>query len=146
APPVLGGEVEHIPPTLSLQYHFMPDSRFRPYVGAGVNYTLFSGERPDGLELDNSVGLALQAGIDVGINDNWFLNYAIRWIDIESDGTLIGQKLGTIAVDPWVFGLHLGYRFGRSEPVPVAAPPPPPPPRPPPAEPAPPPPPPPAPA
>jgi outer membrane protein len=123
APPILGGEVEHIPPTLSLQYHFMPDSRFRPYVGAGLNYTIFSGERPDGLELDNSFGLAAQAGIDVGIDDNWFVNYSVRWIDIDADATLGGQKLGTIEIDPWVFGLHVGYRFGSAAPAvaPVAA-------------------------
>jgi len=96
APPVLGGSVEHIPPTLSVQYHFMPDSRFRPYVGAGVNYTLFSNEKPSGLKLDDSFGPAFQAGIDVGINDSWFVNYAIRWIDIDADATLGGDKLGTI--------------------------------------------------
>jgi len=143
APPVLGGSVEHIPPTLSVQYHFMPDSRFRPYVGAGVNYTLFSNEKPSGLKLDDSFGPAFQAGIDVGINDSWFVNYAIRWIDIDADATLGGDKLGTIEIDPWVYSLNLGYRFGRPAPAvaaaPAAAPPPPPPP-----EPAPPPPPPPA--
>src|SRR6056297_138980 len=143
APPVLGGSVEHIPPTLSLQYHFMPDSRFRPYVGAGVNYTLFSNEKPSGLKLDDSFGPAFQAGIDVGINDNWFVNYAIRWIDIDADATLGGDKLGTIEIDPWVYSLNLGYRFGRPAPVVAAAAAEPPPPPPPPA-PAPPPPPPPA--
>ena len=132
APPILGGEVEHIPPTLSLQYHFMPDSRFRPYIGAGVNYTLFSNEEPSGLDLDNSFGLAAQAGFDYGINENWFVNYAIRWIDIDADATLGGDKLGTIEIDPWVYSLNLGYRFGRPAPVVAAAaveaaPPPPPP-------------------
>jgi outer membrane protein len=136
APSVLGGEVEHIPPTLSLQYHLMPESRFRPYVGAGLNYTIFSGEEPSGLSLDNSFGLALQAGIDVGITENWFVNGVVRWIDIDSDAELGGQKIGTIEIDPWVVGAHVGYRFGRAAPAPapvaepVAAPPPPPPPRP----------------
>ena len=134
APSVLGGEVEHIPPTLSLQYHFLPESRYRPYVGAGLNYTMFSGERPSGLNLDNSFGLALQAGIDVGITERWFVNGVVRWIDIDSDASLGGQKLGTIEIDPWVVGAHVGYRFGRPAPAPapvaaapVAAPPPPPP-------------------
>ena len=144
APALLGGEVEHIPPTLSLQYHFRPEARFRPYVGAGLNYTLFSNEEPAGLKLDDSFGLAAQAGFDYGINDNWFVNYAIRWIDIDADATLGGDKLGTIEIEPWVYSLNLGYRFGRPTPVVAAAaveaePPPPPAPAPPPPPPPPPP-------
>jgi outer membrane protein len=119
APSVLGGEVEHIPPTLSVQYHFLPDSRYRPYVGAGLNYTIFSGEKPDGLSLDNSFGLALQAGIDIGINENWFVNGVVRWIDIDSDASIGNQKIGTIEIDPWVVGAHVGYRFGRPAPAPA---------------------------
>jgi outer membrane protein len=38
------GSVKHLPPTFSFQYHFMPDSKFRPYVGLGPNYTTFFDE------------------------------------------------------------------------------------------------------
>jgi outer membrane protein len=134
------GEVEHMPPTLSLQYHFNPDGKFRPYVGAGLNYTTFSGEETAGplagssLSLDDSWGLAAQIGADYGLSENWFINAALRWIDIDSDAELDGATLGEVEIDPLVYQLQVGYRFGRPAPVaaavPVAAaaaPPPPPP-------------------
>ena len=91
-------EVDHLPPTLSLQYHFNPDGRFRPYIGAGLNYTTFSNEDTKGalagsdLELDDSWGAAGQIGADVGLNDNWFLNLAVRYIDIDSDARAGRQR------------------------------------------------------
>ncbi|MCP5466144.1 MAG: OmpW family outer membrane protein [Steroidobacteraceae bacterium] len=131
------GRVRHLPPTLSLQYHFNPDGRVRPYAGVGVNYTRFSGERPATLELDNSVGPAAQLGVDFGLNDKWFLNVSARYIDIDTDAKLGGTKLGKVEVDPFVYGLHVGYKFGKPAapaPAPVAAPVEPPPPPPPPAD------------
>jgi outer membrane protein len=117
--PAISGSVQHIPPTLSLQYHFLPDGRFRPYVGVGANYTMFSSEQPNAVELDNSFGVAAQLGADYSIGKNWFVNGVVRWIDIDADATLSGSPIGTIEVDPWVYGVHVGYRFGR--PAPVAA-------------------------
>ncbi len=142
-------EVDHLPPTLSLQYHFNPDGRFRPYIGAGVNYTTFLNEDTKGalagadLELDDSWGPAGQIGIDFGsaVNDNWFLNLAVRYIDIDSDAQLNGGELGEVEIDPIIYQAQVGYRFGKAAPVVaavaapvVAAPPPPPPPPPPPAD------------
>ena len=86
-------EVEHLPPTLSLQYHFNPDGTFRPYIGAGLNYTTFMDEKTKGalagtdLSLDDSWGMAGQVGLDYGLGENWFLNAAVRYIDIDSDAT-----------------------------------------------------------
>jgi len=139
------GEVDHLPPTLSLQYHFNPDGRFRPYIGAGLNYTTFSNEETTGalagasLELDDSWGAAGQVGADVSLNDNWFLNLVVRYIDIDTDAELNGGDLGTIEIDPFIYQAQVGYRFGKPAPVMaaapvaavVAAPPPPPPPAPP---------------
>jgi outer membrane protein OmpA-like peptidoglycan-associated protein len=142
------GETKHLPPTLSLQYHFNPAGRFRPYVGAGINFTTLFDEKTEGalagtdLDLDDSWGLAGQVGIDIGINDNWFGNFAVRYIDIDSDASLDGADIGTVEIDPFVYQAQIGYRFGRrAAPVapaavaaPVvaaaAAPPPPPPPAP----------------
>ncbi|NHA13546.1 OmpA family protein [Thioalkalivibrio sp. XN279] len=141
----ISGYVEHLPPTLSLQYHFLPESRIRPYVGAGLNYTIFSNETSNAgdLNLRGSFGPAVQAGVDIGITENIFLNGVVRWIDIDSDASLNGADIGTIEIDPIIYGIHLGYRFGRPAPVvaaaPVAAAPPPPPPAPPPPPPPPPP-------
>jgi outer membrane protein len=140
-------DIKHLPPTLSLQYHFNPDGRFRPYVGAGLNYTtLFDEGRVAGqdLDLDDSFGLAGQVGIDIGLTDNVFVNLAARYIDIDSDASLDGVDIGTVEVDPFVYQAQLGWRFGKSRAAPVAAAapvamaaaaaPPPPPPPPPPAD------------
>ncbi len=141
------GEVDHLPPTLSLQYHFNPEGTFRPYVGVGVNYTTFFSEKTKGalagldLELDDSWGAAGQIGADVALGDNWFLNGVVRYIDIDSDASLDGGDLGEVEIDPFVYQLQVGYRFGQAVPVAAAAPvaaavaaPPPPPPPPPPAD------------
>jgi outer membrane protein len=121
-------EVEHLPPTLSLQYHFNPDGTFRPYIGAGINYTTFLNEDTKGalagtdLELDDSWGAAGQIGADIGLNYNWFLNLAVRYIDIDSDAELDGGELGEIEIDPFIYQAQIGYRFGKPAPVAVAAP------------------------
>jgi len=139
------GEVDHLPPTLSLQYHFNPEGKFRPYIGAGLNYTTFFNEDTKGalagadLELDDSWGAAGQVGADVSLTGNWFLNLVVRYIDIDSDAKLDGSDLGTVEIDPFVYQAQVGYRFGKAAPVvaaaaaapvvaAVAAPPPPPPP------------------
>lgn len=111
------GDTEHLPPTLSLNYHFTPDGKFQPYIGAGVNYTTFFSESTTGalegsdLSLDDSWGLAYQVGADIVMNEKWFFNLNVRYIDFESDATLDGADLGTVEIDPWVYGLHLGFQF-----------------------------------
>jgi outer membrane protein len=141
------GNVDHLPPTLSLNWHFNPEGTWRPYIGVGLNYTMFSSEETRGplegssLKLDDSFGAAGQVGIDVGTG-NWFFNLNARYIQIESDAELDGVKLGTLDINPWVYGVHVGYKLGRPAPVaepepapaPAAAPPPPPPPPPAPAD------------
>jgi len=120
----LVGTVEHLPPTVSLQYHFMPDSVFQPYAGLGLNYTamLTSKERgalqdPLGgsLDVDDSFGLAAQLGFDYRITDQWFLNFDLRYIDIDVDTIVSVPGVGTLKtevnIDPVVYGIHLGYRF-----------------------------------
>jgi outer membrane protein len=107
------GELKHLPPTLSLQYHFNPDGRFRPYAGLGVNYTFLFDESPEALSVGNSFGPAAQLGLDVGINERWFLNLSARYIDIDGDVRLGGTNLGTVEVDPVVFGLHVGFKLGN---------------------------------
>jgi outer membrane protein len=110
-------ETKHLPPTVSLQYHFMPDARFQPYIGAGVNYTNFFSEKTMGalegtnLSLDDSWGWAGEVGADITFNEQWFMNLNVRYIDIDTDATLDGAALGSVAIDPWVYGIHLGYRF-----------------------------------
>ena len=110
------GETKQLPPTLSVQYHFKPKASVRPYVGAGINYTIFFSEKTTGalagttLSLDDSWGLAVQAGVDVDINKDWFFNADIRYINIESTAT---TALGTaeVTIDPTVISLGVGTRF-----------------------------------
>ena len=107
------GETKHLPPTLSVQYHFMPNHPVRPYIGAGLNYTIFFEEDLDGadLSLDNSFGWAAQIGVDIDLTESMFLNADVRYIDIEADAKVNSTSIGTVEIDPWVYGIHLGFRF-----------------------------------
>lgn len=110
-------EFKHLPPTLSAQYYLPLTERVRMYAGIGVNYTFVYDEKTTGdlagsdLDLDDSVGVALQLGADIDINQKWFVNLDARYIDIEADATLDGVDIGTVEVDPWLFGINVGYRF-----------------------------------
>jgi len=111
------GETKHLPPTLSVQYHFMPSNNIRPYVGLGLNYTTFFSEKTTGalsgtsLKLDDSWGLAGQLGVDIDVASNWFVNVDVRYINIETDATVNGVGIGTVEINPWVVGLNIGTRF-----------------------------------
>lgn len=106
------GSVDHLPPTLSVNYHFPTDTAWTPYLGLGVNYTTFSDEssRLGDLELDSSWGLAVQAGVDYAISDRDAFRANIRWIDIDSDVTLNGADVGTAEIDPII----LTFAYVRS--------------------------------
>lgn len=111
------GQTKHLSPTLTVQYHFMPENKFKPYVGLGVNYTTFFDETTDGpfegldLKLGDSWGLAYELGIDFMLNDTWLLNFSIRYIDLETHARLECQSLGNVVVDPSLYSVNLGRRF-----------------------------------
>ncbi|QPF72325.1 OmpW family protein [Roseateles sp. DAIF2] len=113
------GSLKHLPPTLSLQYHFAPSATFRPYVGAGINYTRFSSVNFDPAVQaalapsikKNSYGLSLQAGADIEIAKNLYLNVDIKKVKIDTDVSSKGSKVGSFKVDPVLFGIGLGMRF-----------------------------------
>ena len=108
------GSLRHLPPTLTVQYHFAPTAAFRPYVGAGVNYTRFSSVRlPDGVGIDkNSFGGALQLGVDIPLPyKNLSLNFDVKKVYIKTDVSAAGAKIGSFKVDPVLFGVGLGWRF-----------------------------------
>ncbi|MYM95050.1 OmpW/AlkL family protein [Duganella vulcania] len=108
------GTFKHLPPTLLLQYHFVNSTPFKPYLGAGVNYTTMS--KVDllggkgGLEHD-SFGLALQAGVDYAIDKKWSLNFDVKKAQIRSDVFISGAKVSRVKVDPLMVGVGVGYRF-----------------------------------
>ena len=107
------GTLKHLPPVLSLQYHFLPEGQIRPYVGAGINYTRFSSvDLPAGFTIEkNSFGPSLQVGVDIEVAKNVFLNLDVKKTYIRTDLKANGTKLGTIKVDPVLFGIGVGYRF-----------------------------------
>jgi len=118
---IIGADV--LPPTLTLQYHFRPDSNIRPYAGVGINYTHFYNEKVTGgldapgakVKMDSSWGLAVQAGVDVDINKDWFINFDVKYIDIETTARFTNTTVGRAAVDvdlkPLVFGIGIGTTF-----------------------------------
>lgn len=113
--------VEQLPPTLSVQWHFMPDAKVRPYVGAGISYVMFSGEKNkypedfDPIRIGDEFTWSVQAGMDIALGDTWFVNLAIRYIDltvtVESyDEGGVYEKLD-LPVDPFVYALNIGRKF-----------------------------------
>jgi outer membrane protein len=108
------GSTRHLPPIVSLQYHFIPEGTFRPYVGVGVNYTHFFDEKLDNgakLQLSDSWGAAFQAGLDVVIDEHWTVGSDVRYAKINSDVRIAGSKVGSVDVDPTIYSINLGYRF-----------------------------------
>ncbi|MCK5749846.1 MAG: OmpW family protein [Oricola sp.] len=113
-----------LPPTLTLQYHFNPAGKLRPYAGVGVNWTIFYSDGasnalvdaigPTTVHLDDSVGVAFQAGVDFDLTDRWFVNLDVKYIDIDTTATLnTGGSINTVDVeiDPIVAGVGVGLRF-----------------------------------
>lgn len=110
------GETKHLPPTFSVQYYFNPQSKVRPFVGLGLNYTtFFSSKTIDGLggdlDLDDSFGLAAQVGIDYDLDEKWFLTADVRYINIETTATNSAAGTTDVEINPTVVSVGLGYKF-----------------------------------
>ncbi len=129
------GETKHLPPTLLAQYHFMDKQQaFRPFVGHGLNYTLFFSEKVSpaltdvlvatgaasagdkvSLHLDDSVGLAVQAGFNYRLNDNWGVHAMVAWADIDTDAEVringTNVQSAKVNIDPMIFMLGARYSF-----------------------------------
>jgi outer membrane protein len=113
-----------LPPTLTLQYHFAPEGKVHPYVGAGVNWTMFYNEKASSqlntaigatdVDLTNSWGLALQAGIDFDISDKMFINVDVKYVDMDTTARLAtGALRNSLRADinPLIIGVGVGWRF-----------------------------------
>ena len=114
-----------LPPTLTAQYHFAPDEKIRPYVGAGINYTIFYSEDasrsleaavgPTNVSLKDSFGWAAQAGVDIAINEKVSLNLDVKYLDIDTtarlDTTAAGTQRVKISLDPIVIGVGVGIKL-----------------------------------
>ena len=104
-----------LPPIVTLQYHFAPQARISPYVGAGVNYMIFySGSDKNGfnLHIDDGFGAALQAGVDIATRDRWTVNLDAKKVFFETD--VVDRTNGVkskVTLNPWVLSAGVGYRF-----------------------------------
>ena len=108
------GTFKHLPPTLLLQYHFTGLNGYKPYVGAGINYTDISKVNLLGgvATLDkDSWGGALQAGVDIPLDKNWSLNFDVKKVYIKTHVYAAGVNAGTLKLDPVLVGAGVGYRF-----------------------------------
>ena len=113
------GSLKHLPPTLTLQYHFNPTGTVRPYVGAGVNYTNFSSVKfAPGVQTAlqpsikrNSWGLAWQVGADVEITKGTYLNFDLKKVKLGTTVYSAGAEAGKFKVDPVLASVGLGWRF-----------------------------------
>ena len=115
------GSVNLLPPTLTLQWHFMPDTMFDPYVGAGLSYVRAmdrslnaGGAIP--IHIDrNSWGPAVQAGLDINLKDGWLINADVKKIwfdpDVKAQAGGVWYKIDSLDVDPWVVSVGLGKKF-----------------------------------
>ncbi|WP_352538851.1 OmpW family protein [Mesorhizobium sp. M0029] len=111
------GKVWLLPPTLTLQYHFTNFGAFKPYVGAGVNYTIFYNQHAgsaDALKVNNTFGTALQVGFDYMVDQHWGINFDVKKLFLrpDFDVTVDGAKqTGKAELDPWLIGAGVTYRF-----------------------------------
>jgi len=107
---VEAGSTKHLPPTFTLQYHF-DGEKVSPFIGAGINYTLFFDQDTTGplegaeLDLGNSWGLTARAGLDFKLSDKQAIRVDVRWMDIDTDVSVNGDEVGTVDIDPIVYGI-----------------------------------------
>lgn len=116
------GDTKQLPPTVTAQYHFNTGSSVHPYIGAGVNYTNFFSESTtgalagDSLKLDDSWGLAAEAGVDFELDNDLLLSAQLWYVDIDTDATVAGTASGlagsfNVEIDPWVVMIGIGRKF-----------------------------------
>ncbi|WP_431858397.1 OmpW/AlkL family protein [Azospirillum sp.] len=117
--PVNVGKVSLLPPVLTVTYHPLPNLQFSPYVGAGINYTIFYNEDAAGGVINstnykNRFGWALQAGADFYLTDNLLLNIDVKKVFLKTDvniGSAVGPLSSKVTLNPWLVGVGVGYKF-----------------------------------
>jgi len=104
-----------IPPVVAVQYHFNPKGRVSPYVGAGLNGMIFYGGEDKGgfkVDVEDGIGYALQAGVDVALKGDWSLNLDAKKVFFETDADINNGALKSdVTLDPWVLSVGVTRRF-----------------------------------
>jgi outer membrane protein len=136
-PTLDAGDTKQLPPTLSVQWYPRGGSDgWQPYIGVGLNYTVFFNEEVNGelidtlgalipgvdnanLDLDESFGLAAQAGVDIPVGENLSVNLGVWYMDISTEATITAYSAGDsvaevefdVDIDPWVYNVGIAYKF-----------------------------------
>ena len=108
------GSTQHLPPTVSIQYHALPGATIDPYFGIGLNHTMFRNESLDSgarLKLDNTWGYAAQLGVDWNFAPRWLVGVDGRFIQIEPKAHVNGGDIGKVKINPVAVGITVGYRY-----------------------------------
>lgn len=111
------GSVRLLPPVLTLQYHFMPDNTFSPYIGAGINYTITYAEDTSSeisaIDYSNEFGYAFQVGVDYKLKGRYSLNFDIKKVFVDTDISVNNGAITAVDVDldPWIISFGIGYTF-----------------------------------
>ncbi|MGV0963661.1 MAG: OmpW/AlkL family protein [Polynucleobacter sp.] len=113
------GKITALPPSLLAQYHFTDLGAFKPYVGAGINYTIF-GNRQNFPALGNtvqvqpsSVGFVGQVGMDYMLDKNWGLNVDVKYATMATNVQQVagGANIGKLTLNPWMPAVGVTYKF-----------------------------------
>jgi len=113
------GKITALPPSLLAQYHFTDLGAFKPYVGLGVNYTIF-GNRQNFPALGNtvtvnqsSIGVVGQIGMDYMFDKNWGMNVDLKYATMSTEVKTVsgGTNLGTLTLNPWMPAVGVTYKF-----------------------------------
>lgn len=121
------GEVKALPITLLGQYRFLaPDSRLRPYAGAGVTYakhykaqstaalSVLTGgtpANPTTIEVESKFAATVQLGASFVIDKRWFVDASVTRTFLKTRATLSTGQTLDIKVDPNSYSLAVGYTF-----------------------------------
>lgn len=130
------GDTTVLPPSLIATWHFMTNNNIRPYVGAGLNYTMFFSENTTNgftstidtvvtggtsavtstsVDVDDSFGIILQAGVNIDINKDWYVSLDAKYLDLDTTATVQANGADAVKVDfdlnPLIVGIGIGTSF-----------------------------------
>jgi outer membrane protein len=99
------------PLLLTAKYDFTPIGRFRPYVGVGVDRTVYSDVLFFGSLDSASTRAVAQAGVDIVLYHGLRLNLDVKYAQMRTDYLSLGVPAAQLRIDPLLIGLGLGWRF-----------------------------------